>query len=72
MYGVVRHSDKFDLDDREHKRVYEQIINNPLCTLNTERIEKLRETVFDEEGKPVRSTETFWRIVVWDEKLLIT
>jgi hypothetical protein len=72
MYQTVRHSNKYNMDSAEDNHAYESILNDPLCTIVTERIEKTREEEFNEEtGRLSRSYEILWRIVIWDEKVLL-
>lgn len=71
MYSVQRHFDKFDTDSKTDMKKYEDILNDPLCTIITERIEKIREETYSEDtGRICMSRETLWKLVTWDQKLI--
>jgi len=73
MYNTRRRTGKFDMDSREDMTEYEDILNNPLCTIISEKLEKVREEEFNEDtGRIARTTETLFKLVVWDEKSLVT
>lgn len=72
MYNTVKETRKFDTDDREDMVDYDEILNNPLCTLVTERKEKLRDETRDPEtGNIIRLIETLILVVTWETKVLI-
>lgn len=71
MYDVKRKHAKYNLDNRDHMDDYEDILNNPLCSIVSEKIEKTRDETYNDDGRLTRSEETLWRIIVYDEKLLL-
>jgi len=70
MYNIRRKTEKFDSDDTADLAKYDEILNNPLCTIVKERQEKLKENVFDNEGRLSSSNERIIMVVTWDEKVL--
>lgn len=71
MFEVKVRVKKLNLDNDKDIEIYEKILNDPLCTIIEERNEKLTEKIFDGKGKISNLTETFTRIVKWEEKTLI-
>jgi hypothetical protein len=72
MYSVSRSFKKFNIDNSEDVSEYEEILNDPLCTIITERIEKVREETYDgDTGMRTSSKEELWKLVTWDEKILL-
>lgn len=69
MYNIRRHTQKFDTDSPTDMTEYDNILNDPLCSIIVERKEKLREEHYD-EGKLMSSSETILLVVTWDEKEL--
>lgn len=69
MYNIVRRTQKFDTDNQTDMSEYDEILNNPLCSIIVERKEKLRDEQYD-EGKLISSSETILLVVTWDEKEL--
>ncbi len=73
MYSIRRNFKKFNTDDAEDLVEYVDILNDPLCTIITERIEKVREETYDgDTGMRTSSKEEIWKLVTWDEKVLLT
>jgi len=70
MYNVRRKTQKFDTDRTEDLNEYNDIINDPLCSVIAEKKEKLREEHYDDEGKPMSFSEKIILVVTWDEKVL--
>ena len=69
MYDIVRHTQKFNTDEAHDLEAYNAIISNPLCTVLTERKEKLRQEEYD-GGKLIASEEHVILVVTWEEKTL--
>lgn len=69
MYNIVRDTKKFNTDDERDMERYNEILNNPLCSIIHERKEKLREEQYD-EGKLMSSSEAVYLVVTWDKKEL--
>jgi len=73
LYYVKRRFKKFDTDNHKDIEEYEELLNDPFCTIITERIEKVREETYSEDtGRICKSQETIWKMVTWDEKILQT
>lgn len=49
---------------------YEEILNNPLCSIIAEKHEKLTTKHFDDEGKPTYQEDKLIKMVTWEEKVL--
>lgn len=72
MYNTIKETRKFDTDDRTDMADYDEIINNPLCTVVSERKEKLRDETRDAEtGNITRLIESVILVVTWETKVLI-
>jgi len=72
MYRTVRKTQKFNTDNSRDLAEYDQILNNPLCTVISERREKLSQMEYNEEtGKPVSRDEHVILVVTWEEKTLV-
>lgn len=70
MYNVRRKTEKFDTDVSAELQRYNDIINDPLCSVISEKKEKLREEHYDDEGKLMSFSEKIILVVTWDEKVL--
>lgn len=71
MYLTKKETKKFNTEVAEDLREYDEILNDPLCTIISEHKEKLNETDYDEEtGKPIRSVDKIVLVVTWEEKYL--
>ncbi len=70
MYNVRRKTEKFDTDVSAELQQYNDIINDPLCSVISEKKEKLREEHYDDEGKLMSFSEKIILVVTWDEKVL--
>ena len=70
MYNTERHTQKFNTDETEEMEQYDEILNNPLCTVIAERKEKLSKKEFNGEGQMSSIDEHVILVVTWDEKVL--
>ena len=70
MYNVRRKTEKFNTDVSAELQHYNDIINDPLCSVISEKKEKLREEHYDDEGKLMSFSEKIILVVTWDEKVL--
>lgn len=70
MYNIVRRTNKFNTDNQDELAEYDTILNNPLCTIISQRTEKLSEKDFGEEGQMLSLREYVIIVVTWEEKLL--
>lgn len=69
MYNIVRHAKKFNTDADKEMEEYEQILNNPLCSIISEKNEKLTTKHF-EDGVPTYQDDKLVKMVTWEEKVL--
>lgn len=70
MYSTKHKTKKFDTDDEDELEEYDEILNNPLCTIVSERKEKLKMEDYDNEGNMIHMEEHIILVVTWDEKIL--
>ena len=70
MYKTVHETRKFNTDDEDDLKNYDAVLNDPLCTVVSERKEKLETCAFD-EGKIVSSEEHIILVVTWSKKVLL-
>lgn len=70
MYNLKRHCKKFNTDDEKDMEAYSEILNNPLCSVISEKNEKLTTKHFDDEGKPTYQEDKLIKVVSWEEKVL--
>ena len=70
MYKSVRHSAVLDLNSTRDNARYDDILNNPLCAILTEKLEKLSEREFTDDGK-MMSNDRLLRVITWEERVLL-
>jgi hypothetical protein len=70
MYTLETHTKKFNTDLPEDMAEYDEILNDPLCSIISEKREKLVEKNFDDEGKLSNITERLIMVVTWTRKML--
>lgn len=70
MYNTKSETRKFHTDSPEDMKDYDDILNDPLCSIIAERKEKLNTTEFDERGKPSSSSDEVILVVTWETKSL--
>lgn len=70
MYNTKKTTKKFRTDNLEDMQEYDEILNDPLCSIISERKEKVNETTFNEEGRPDFSRDEIILVVTWEEKFL--
>ena len=72
MYNTIKTTRKFDTETSEDLREYDEILNDPLCKIISERKEKLRDETRDPESGNITSVnERVILVVTWEEKKLI-
>lgn len=59
---------KFDTDKEEDLQEYNEICSNELCSIISEKREKLTTKYFDDEGKLQSSDDRMILVVTWMEK----
>jgi len=71
MHTIVRKTLRVNTSDAEDLQTYDTVLNNPLCTVVKEIQEKIKETEYNEEGKPSHSSEYILLIITYEEKKLL-
>jgi len=71
VYKNVRKTKKFNTDNIRDLEEYDEILNNPLCSIISERREKLTTKIMDDEGKMIGQNDKMILVVTWDEKILL-
>jgi len=72
MYNKRTKTMSFDVTDVDKLAVYEDVLNDPLCTIISDETDVIEDKTFDpESGRPTSSTETIMRSVKWTEKVLL-
>lgn len=71
MYETQRRSMSFDIMDKDDAKIYESILNDPLCTITNNVVNTTSKTIFGDDGKPLEKTDILIRTIEWDEKLLL-
>jgi hypothetical protein len=72
MYSIKRRSITFDTQNSEDVRQYEEIMNNPLCTITSNNVNITKEVQHDpDSGRPMMTIEKIMRSVEWSEKVLL-
>jgi hypothetical protein len=60
------------MQDSNHTKELETIMNNPLCTITSNFTQVIKEVQHDpDSGRPMMTIERIMRIVEWDEKSLL-
>ena len=67
MYCVQRHLDVFDTEDAADRTSYEDILNNPLCSIIREIKQVLADRDISSDGN-VHIHEHLVLVVTWEEK----
>ena len=70
MYKVKRETKKFNTDRPEELEEYDMILNNPLCSIISERREKISESDIDMDAKITTKREYVILVVTWEEREL--
>lgn len=68
MYKTTKYTRQFCMSDSKDRDEYDEIVNNPLCTVLEKSKEKLREEEQIGESRVVKETLVF--LVTWQEKKL--
>ena len=62
----------FNVMERKEREEYEEILNDPLCSITTNVTQILKEIDYDPDtGKPMRQVDLIIRTVEWDVKVLL-
>lgn len=70
LYNITRRVKKFDTDEPNDIEEYEDILNNPLCSIVESHREKLKTKEFDLDGNLLSETEQFIMVVTWEVRSL--
>ncbi len=70
MYNTKHKTKKFNTDDEADLTEYDKILNDPLCTILSEKKEKLKLEEYDNEGNMIHMEEKIILVVTWDQKVL--
>lgn len=70
MIKVKRTFRKFETDNTEHMKIYEDVMNNPLCTITGNVIEKEKRQEYNDRGNMISQQEIIYFLVHWEEKVL--
>jgi hypothetical protein len=68
MFKKEVKTEKFDTDDAKDLARYNDICSNELCSIISEKREKLTTKYFDDEGKLTSSDDRLILVVTWMEK----
>ena len=71
MYKRVSHTKKFNTDVADELKEYDEILNDPLSTIISERREKLSLREYDADTKASISDDKMILVVSWERKELI-
>ena len=71
MHKVKRKTVRIDTSEDEDLARYDEIQNNPFCSIIKEIQEKLTTTEYTEEGKPLNKNDRVVLIITYEEKELL-
>jgi hypothetical protein len=72
VFNTKTQTKKFDTDKQEDLDEYDEILNNPLCTVTQSWKEKLTDKEFDPEtGKMCSMNERLILVISWEEQVLL-
>lgn len=71
MYETRRRTLSFDLMDKDEVKIYEEILNDPLCTITSNVINTTSRTIYGDDGKQLEKIDILIRTVEWDTKMLL-
>ncbi len=71
MYAVKTRTRRIDMDNPRDLEAYDEILNNPLCFVVSEKDEKISEREMSDEGRMLSIHERIVRIVTYNEKELL-
>ena len=67
---VQRRFKKFQTDDENQMKEYEEVLNNPLCTIVEKITEKEKDQEYNDRGNLIRQREILYFLVHWEERLI--
>lgn len=70
MIKVHRRFKKFQTTDARDMDEYEEVLNNPLCTITDKVLEKEKRQEYNDNGNLIQQQEIIYFLVHWEEKLL--
>lgn len=70
MFQQKKHVKAFDLLDKKEVEDYEGVLNDPLCTIISDRTIKHTTREY-QDGQIAESTEQVYLVVTWEEKTLL-
>lgn len=71
MYNTVSKTAKFDLNNPKDLKTYDDILNDPTCTITREVREKISHKDVDAEGTITGYYEELVAIVTWQKKTFL-
>ncbi len=71
MFRVTRTTVQLDVNSPDDCREYDQILNDPNCTIIREIKEKLQDKDFGEDGKLVSIRERIMLVITYEMKKLM-
>ena len=70
MYRKERHVKELDLSDDQDKALYQEVLNNPLCSILEERKLKKTDRSFGDDGQIESSNMVEMLVITWEERTL--
>jgi len=70
MIKVRRRFKKFDTDISTDMKQYNDILNDPLCTIVDKVVEKEKVQEYNDRGNLIRQKDIIYFLIHWEEKIL--
>jgi len=70
VYRKERHVKELDLSDDQDKALYQEVLNNPLCSILEERKLKKTDRSFGDDGQIESSNMVEMLVITWEERTL--
>ena len=70
MLRVRRQFKRFRTDDTNEMKDYENLLNNPLCSIIEKTLEKEKEQEYNDRGNLIRQQDVLYYLVHWEERLV--
>jgi len=67
---VRRQFKRFRTDDTNEMKDYENLLNNPLCSIIEKTLEKEKEQEYNDRGNLIRQQDVLYYLVHWEERLV--
>lgn len=68
MMKLKRHFKKFEMDSPSDMEAYEEILNDPFCSITDKIIEKEKVQEYNDRGNLIRQRDIVYFLVHWEEK----